>query len=77
MNVSKNAKNRSCNKFNNKQITKLPDNLTIERWLDLRGTQITELPDNLTVGGWLDLENTQITKLPDNLKVRGNIYKDF
>ncbi len=43
-----------------KQITTLPDNLTVGGYLDLRGTSIQTLPDNLTVGGSLDLRGTSI-----------------
>lgn len=53
----------------NIQITKLPDNLTIDGSMFLSGTQITNLPNNLTVNGYLDLEGTQIIKLPNNLNV--------
>jgi len=59
--------------LSNTQITSLPDNLTVEGWLDLSNTQITSLPDNLTVGGDLYLRNTQITSLPDNLSVGGGL----
>ena len=40
-----------------------PDNLSVGRSLDLRGTGITALPDNLSVGGYLYLRDTGITAL--------------
>ena len=43
-----------------KDITELPDNLTVKGSLDLSNTAITELPDNLTVKGSLYLSNTAI-----------------
>ena len=57
----------------NTNITKLPNNLTVNGWLDLRNTNITKLPDNLTVHGYLNLTNINITKLPDNLTVNGSL----
>jgi hypothetical protein len=53
---------------------KLPCNLTVGGWLNLRNTNITSLPDNLTVGGGLYLQGTNITSLPDNLTVGGGLY---
>lgn len=52
-------------------ITKLPENLTINGYLDLQGTPIFELPKNLTVNGYLDLRGTKITTLPENLTING------
>jgi len=51
------------------QISKLPDNLTINGWLFLKNTLINILPTNLTINGTLDLRGTQITKLPNDLIV--------
>src|ERR1035437_1518260 len=53
---------------------KIPNNLTVNGYLNLDNTKITSLPDNLTVNGYLDLENTPITSLPDNLTVKGNLW---
>jgi|APGre2960657373_1045057.scaffolds.fasta_scaffold53965_2 hypothetical protein len=53
------------------KITSLPDNLTVNGYLNCYGTQITSLPDNLTVNGNLNLGNTPIRSLPNNLTVRG------
>ena len=55
-------------------ITKLPDNLKVNGWLDIYDTKITKLPDNLKVGGYLDIQYTSIFKLPDNLEVGGILY---
>jgi len=55
-------------------ITKLPDNLCIEKGLDLLYSNITELPNSLKVTTWLDIGNTKITKIPDNLKLEGDLY---
>lgn len=49
---------------NNKNITTLPEGLTVCGGLYLCGTNITTLPENLMVGGYLDLRFTQITTLP-------------
>ena len=50
-------------------ITKLPDNLTVNESLNLERTNIAELPNNLTVGRYLLLKESKITELPDNLTV--------
>ena len=62
---------------NRTDITKLPDNLRVEGYLDLRGTPITKLPDNLSVGGSLEIRRTRVKELPKSLKVKGQILKDF
>ena len=51
----------------------LPDGLSVERALDLRGcTGLATLPDGLSVGGWLDLSGcTGLTELPDEMSVGG------
>jgi hypothetical protein len=53
------------------KITSLPDNLTVNGYLNCYGTQITSLPNNLTVNGSLNLGNTPIRSLPNNLTVGG------
>jgi len=54
----------------NSNITKLPNDLYVDRTLSLTGcSELTELPDNLYVGEDLYLKNSNITKLPDNLYV--------
>src|SRR6185436_10265076 len=56
------------------QITKLPNNLTVNGNFYLsNNTGITALPDNLTVNGSLYISGTAITALPETLKVRGSI----
>ncbi|MDY3570233.1 hypothetical protein [Enterobacter hormaechei] len=63
----------SLNLYRNKDITALPEGLSVGGGLDLEGTQITALPEGLSVGGWLDLEGTQITALPEGLSVGGGL----
>ena len=43
-----------------RNITALPEGLTVGGYLDLRGTGIQTLPEGLTVGGYLDLRGTGI-----------------
>src|ERR1035437_4045439 len=50
---------------------KIPNNLTVNGYLNLYNIPITSLADNLTVNGCLDLNNTLITSLPNNLTVNG------
>ena len=47
--------------YNRKDITALPEGLTVGGSLVLRGTGITALPEGLTVGGYLYLSGTGIT----------------
>ncbi|MEG2429618.1 MAG: hypothetical protein RSA79_00030 [Oscillospiraceae bacterium] len=49
--MAKNSGN--LNLRNNKQITELPEGLTVVGNLDIRNTDITELPEDITIGGWL------------------------
>ena len=49
-------------------IERLPDNLTVVGYLDLRLTKIKTLPDNLTVDGDLLLTALEIDSVPKNLK---------
>jgi hypothetical protein len=52
----------------------LKDGMTIDDYLDLRGTNIKSLPNDLKVGGNLDLTDTKITSLPNGLQVGRLIY---
>ena len=52
-----------------KDITELPDNLSVWGHTRLTGTNITSLPDNFTSEGGLDIHSTNITSLPDSLTV--------
>ena len=63
--------NGNLNLCGRKDITELPEGLTVKGWLDLSDTEVTELPENLTVDVGLYLNNTPIRKLPANLTVSG------
>ena len=63
--------NGNLNLCGRKDITELPEGLTVKGWLDLSDTEVTELPENLTVDVGLYLNNTPIRKLPVNLTVDG------
>ncbi|MCF8340178.1 MAG: hypothetical protein K9I82_04305 [Chitinophagaceae bacterium] len=52
---------------------KLPNNLTVIGYLDIRVTDIKELPDNLTVHGQLLITGLEIDSIPNNLKA-SSIY---
>ena len=56
------------------RITQLPDNLTVNGFVDLDRTDIIDLPNNLTVVGYLELWDTCIKTLPDNLIVGGSLF---
>ena len=52
----------------------LPDNLTVEGWVDLSRCDLKELPKRFTVMGNLTLKYTEfLTTLPPDIKVIGNI----
>ena len=55
----------------NRNITKLPNDLYVNGFLDLDSCKkLTELPDKLHVGDWLDIRGcNQLTELPNNLYV--------
>ena len=56
------------------QIEKLPDNLRVNRNLDLEGCKnLQSLPNGLKVYGELDLRDTNITFLPSDLEVGGDL----
>ena len=57
-------------------ISILPDNLSTDGYVNLRGTSVTNLPDSLSVGGFLDLRGTNVTTLPDSLSVSGYLAID-
>ena len=50
-------------------ITKIPDNLTVNGDFDLSSSKIEVLPNNLTVNGELDISGTNVKVLPQDLKV--------
>jgi len=54
-------------------IDKLPDNLTVNGYLDLTYSQIYTLPRNLTVKTNLFLQKSKIRHLPSTLKVYRNL----
>jgi hypothetical protein len=56
--------NKSIN-LSGTDVTKLPNNITINGDFDLSKTKLTELPDNLTVTGTLNLKNTNLKLKPD------------
>ena len=60
--------------LSNTEITKLPDNLSVEGWLDLDYANILSLPDNLSVGGYLSFCGTGITSFPNNLSVGNDLF---
>lgn len=74
--VKKYMKNTETNSLSlrNKEITELPDNLTVVGNLDLYGTNIPSLPRGLIVGGSLGLYGTNITSLPNDLIVGGSLW---
>jgi hypothetical protein len=56
--------NKSIN-LSGTDVTKLPNNITINGDLDLSKTKLIELPDNLIVSGILNLKNTNLKLKPD------------
>jgi len=53
--------------LNSALVTELPENITIDGWLDLHDSRITKLPNNITIEGegGIDLSYCKhITKLP-------------
>jgi len=54
----------------------LPDNLTVELFLDITGTKITTLPENLTINWWFIVGDVKITSFSENIKIKGIIYSD-
>jgi hypothetical protein len=64
-----------------KNLTSLPDNLTVGGFLEIRSCNITELPIELKVGKWLDLQNTPLVKkyttseIDNMCDIKGSIYK--
>jgi hypothetical protein len=63
--------------INNKNLTKLPDNLVVNGYLDCKNNSLTKLPDNLTIKGSLDCSNNELTELPDNLVVKNCLYCNY
>jgi hypothetical protein len=70
--------NTDLNLMFNRNITELPNNLTINGYLTIMGTHIIKLPNNLIISSWLDLRNTNIIELPNDLIVMDKIllYKE-
>jgi hypothetical protein len=58
-----------------KNITELPDNLTINGTLWVP-KNIIKLPNKLRVNGHIDLRDTSIAELPNDLIVKGNLFVD-
>lgn len=54
-------------------ITELPDNLTVEGYLNISENPISELPENLIVKGYLNIRGTNIRELPKDLQAVGII----
>ena len=51
----------------NSKVTKLPENLKIDKSLILDGSPITEIPESISIGHGLGIDKTLITKLPNNI----------
>lgn len=56
------------------QISVLPDDLTVGRYLSISNSPIVELPKNLRVDGSLYANNTGICSLPLSMQVSGDIH---
>jgi len=56
------------------KFKELPDNLTINGYLDAVRRQINKLPNNLIIKSWLSIRSTEITELPEGLFVGGSLY---
>jgi hypothetical protein len=65
--------NGNLDLFGRKDITELPDNLTVKGELDIRYSAITKLSKNLTVKGGFIATNTQLESLPINLIIESTI----
>ena len=61
----------------NPKLTSLPDNLSVDGFLDIRGTGITKLPKNLRIRGDSYMAKTQITELPSDLYIGGDYFLEF
>jgi len=53
---------------------KLPDNMTIHGWLDVRGSLVSEIPNNLTIYGNFWVSSSKITYIPNDLHVTDILY---
>lgn len=60
----------------NVRVERLPNNLTVVGYLDLRMTKIKTLPDNLTVNGDLHLTALEIDEIPEKLQVYSMFAKN-
>ena len=61
---------------NNKELTWIPDNLSVDGLLSASNTGLLKVPNNLNVRTWFDLRNTDVKELPDDLD-QGDIYTNF
>ena len=59
-----------------KNMTYLPDNLTVKGTLSIQDSGVTELPNNLRVKEILDTRKTGINKWPSDLSVGREIWSD-
>lgn len=67
------TKGTNLNLRGNTQLTDLPDNFTINGYLDLSScTRIYELPKNLTIKGSLNIDHSSIRKISKGLKIEGS-----
>ena len=57
-----------------KDITELPDNLTVLSSLDLKNSGVNKLPKGLEVECWLDISGTDIKELPEDTKFGRSLY---
>ena len=66
--------NHTINLNERKDITELPDNITVLGGLDLSGSGVKRLSKGLTVMWWLNISQTDIEELPEDTKFYGNLY---
>lgn len=66
--------NHTINLNGRKDITELPDNITVLGGLDLSGSGVKRLSKGLTVMWWLNISQTDIEELPEDTKFYGNLY---
>ena len=61
-------------KLHGNGITQLPNNLSVDKAMEVRHTSIRSLPSNLHAGSYLDVgNNPQLTELPPGLRVDGRL----
>nr|DAJ28973.1 MAG TPA: SspH2 (Leucine-rich repeat protein) [Caudoviricetes sp.] len=66
--------NHTLNLNGRKDITELPDNITVLGGLDLSGSGVKRLSKGLNVMWWLNISQTDIEELPEDTKFYGNLY---